>query len=192
MDRRRWRISAILFQLFARRGCRNRWSRRLGCSRGSRRRRLRRGGRDRTGRHHFFRAQILHHKRHRMLDRDAGDAFRLVDPTVAVLRLAPFFSGSFQLFQSRPRPVLFVRRAARHRDESDPNHASKKHEERYRPQPRREQKTRLLRMRKGIFLVRHVSWSGGATRTGADRGKGRARSCPRVGDKKTRECRQFR
>jgi hypothetical protein len=72
----------------------------------------------------------------RATDRDANNAFILIDPSVRVQRLLCVFAHAFQLFHALLGPHLFVIAPPRHRPNHRQHDYAEQCEEKDYPQPR--------------------------------------------------------
>ena len=93
---------------------------------------------------------------HCSTDRDANDAFVLVDPGIAVQRLLRVFARGFQIFDALFRARLFVigssRQGSNHCQYNDPEQCEEKHD----AEPRGQRSARMCNLA-NRFNVGHVS-----------------------------------
>jgi len=100
--------------------------------------------------------QLGNSQLHRALDRDASNAFVLVDPTISSQSLGGVLARSLQVFHAFFRPRFFVIASARRRANHGKHDQTEKRKEKHYPKPRGEWSARMGNLTKR-FGVSHVS-----------------------------------
>lgn len=96
------------------------------------------------GRRGCLLGQLGHGQFHRVIDRDPGDSFGLVDPGVGREGRSGLFSRRLQLLGPDFGPLLLISVSARRGANNDQNQEPKEGEEQHDTDPRREDRARLV------------------------------------------------
>jgi hypothetical protein len=93
--------------------------------------------------HWLLLRQLRNRQFHGATDRDAHNAFVLIDPGVSSQRLLCLFAQRFQIFQALPCPRLFVVTFTRRRSNDCQHDDAEQYEKKNNPNPRGKRSGRM-------------------------------------------------